>query len=111
RGVLAPNAKDEGVVADRDLEVPVGDPAAEQLEHYVAAGPDACGDLLRLHRAILDWRAWPSARCCSTSTGRSPTTSRFSARSSRSSSPSSASPSPKRSTTTGWPGCPIPRSS
>ncbi len=38
-----------------DLEVVVRDPAAERLDHELAARPDTRCDLLRLHPAILDW--------------------------------------------------------
>ena len=84
RRVLAADSQDERLAVYLDLEVPVGDAAAERPDHELPARPDARGDLLRLHRAILDWRRWPFARSSSTSTGRSPRTSRSCSRSSRS---------------------------
>src|SRR5918911_2656554 len=54
-GVLAADPQDEGLPADRNLEVPVRDPAAERLETYVAARPETRHDRLglRLHAAML----------------------------------------------------------
>ena len=43
-GVLAPDPEDEGLAADRDLEVPVRDPPAERLDRLDAARPDARED-------------------------------------------------------------------
>ena len=109
--VLASDPQDERVAVYLDLEVSVRDAAPERLEHELPARPNARGDLLRLHRAILDWRRWPFALSSSTSTGRSPRTSRSSSRSSRSSSARLGSRSPRPSTTTGWRVSRIPRSS
>jgi hypothetical protein len=80
--ILAPDPENDDLTVDCDLEVLVGQPAVERLEHELAARPDAFGNVLRFHRAILDWRTpWPRAPSCSTSTGRSPTTSPCSSRS------------------------------
>ena len=93
---------------DRPSSVPwLWSGIAAALQLVLLAGPARGEGGLRGRRAILDWRApWPRARSCSTSTGRSPTTSPSCSRSSPTSSPSRESRSPRASTTSSWPGFP-----
>lgn len=60
--VLTPDPEDADLAVDRNLEVLVGQTAAQGLEDELAARPDALGNLLRLHPAILDWGPWPHVR-------------------------------------------------
>jgi len=52
-GVLAADAQDERLAVHDDLEVVVGDPAAQRLDGGRAARPQSLDHSARLHRAIL----------------------------------------------------------